>query len=216
MVAEFATPVAGIEGPSLGFEIFQFPGLKLNSVQPTPPEILFGNVPVVGRELVALLERLDHIAVWNSSIRCEQEGRVQGRWLGLPRILLTPGPKDLDRIRTANYHLTHLLFEAGATSIYPGIRGIPPRFTDPSSIDVIRSAPLDPRGYGLNVSHIFGSCRMASDPSLGVVAPDFRAHELPGLFVIDASVFPTNVGTNPQLAVQTLARHAVQGILACS
>ena len=216
VIAEFAEPVAGIEGPSLGYEIFQFPGLKLNSVQPTPPEILLGNVPAVGPELVRLLERVDHIAVWNSSIRCEAEGRVGGRWLGLPRIGLTPGPADVERIRTSAFHLSHLLFEAGATTVYPGIQGIPRKLTDPGSIGVIHEAPLDPRSYGLNVSHIFGTCRMAGDPAGGVVAPDFGSHELPGLFVIDASVFPTNIGTNPQLAVQTLARQAVRGILACS
>jgi choline dehydrogenase-like flavoprotein len=216
VVAEFATPVAAIEGPSLGYEIFQFPGLKLNSVQPTPPEILLGNVPVVGRELVALLRRIDHVAVWNSSIRCGVEGRVRGRWLGLPQIALTPGSDDLERIRTSAYHLAHLLFEAGASRVYPGIQGIPRTLTDPASIEAIHGAPLDPRSYALNVSHLFGTCRMAGDASRGVVAPDFRTHEVDRLFVIDASVFPTNVGTNPQLAVQTLAREAARRVLACS
>jgi choline dehydrogenase-like flavoprotein len=54
---------------------------------------------------------------------------------------------------------------------------------------------------------------MASRPQDGVVRPDFASHELPGLWVIDASVFPSNIGTNPQLAVMTLARHAVRGLL---
>ena len=80
-------------------------------------------------------------------------------------------------------------------------------------LDAIRSAPLDPRAYLLGVGHIFGTCRMGSDPAASVVAPDFRVHATENLYVVDASVFPSNIGVNPQLAVMTLARHAAHGVL---
>jgi choline dehydrogenase-like flavoprotein len=38
-------------------------------------------------------------------------------------------------------------------------------------------------------------------------------HGTESLYVVDASVFPSNIGVNPQLAIMTLARHAAHGIL---
>lgn len=216
VVAEFSRPAAEIQGASLGYEVFPAPGIKLSSIQATPPEIVLGNVPAVGRELSSLLRRFDRIALWNTSVRCTAEGTVRGPWLGLPRIRFTPGRADLEQLRNSTFHLARLLFEAGAQVVYPGIAGIERRLTEPRAIDEIQRAPLDPRSYVLNVSHVFGTCRMAGDAARGVVAPSFRTHEVPGLYVIDASVFPTNLGTNPQLAIMTLARHATRRILACS
>jgi len=216
LVGDFGAPVAAIQGPSLGYEVFPEPDLKCNSLPPTPPEIALGNVPAVGRELVALLRRFDQLAVWNNSQRSTGEGRVSGPWLGLPQIRFTPPARDLERIRAAVFHTARLLFEAGARSVYPGLHGLPRRLERASEADAILRAPLDPRGYALNVSHLFGTCRMAGDASRGAVRPDFRSHELAGLFVVDASVFPSNLGTNPQLAVMTLARHAARRIPACT
>lgn len=216
VIAEFPRPAAEILGPSFGYEVFPAPGIKLSSVQAAPSEIALGGLPAVGRELVALVRRLDRISVWNTSVRSAAEGTVRGRWLGLPRIRFTPARADFEQLRNSAFHLARLLFEAGAQVVYPGIAGMERRLTEPASIDRIRDAPLAPTSYMLNVSHLFGTCRMAGDPARGVVAPSFRTHEVPGLYVIDASVFPTNVGTNPQLAIMTLARHATRGILACS
>jgi paromamine 6'-oxidase/6'''-hydroxyneomycin C oxidase/2'-deamino-2'-hydroxyparomamine 6'-oxidase len=54
---------------------------------------------------------------------------------------------------------------------------------------------------------------MGGDPAASVVAPDFRVHGTENLYVVDASVFPSNIGVNPQLAIMTLARQAAHGIL---
>jgi choline dehydrogenase-like flavoprotein len=46
---------------------------------------------------------------------------------------------------------------------------------------------------------------MGSDPETAVVGPDFAHHGLEGLYVSDASVFPTNTGVNPQISILALA-----------
>jgi choline dehydrogenase-like flavoprotein len=65
--------------------------------------------------------------------------------------------------------------------------------------------PTDPRAYSLVISHLFGTCRMGSDPLTSVVRPDFRHHEVDHLYIADASVFPTNLGVNPQVSIMTMA-----------
>ena len=46
---------------------------------------------------------------------------------------------------------------------------------------------------------------MGPDPATSVVAPDGQSHELPGLYVMDSSVFPTNLGVNPQHTISAVS-----------
>ena len=46
---------------------------------------------------------------------------------------------------------------------------------------------------------------MCSDRERGVVRPDCRHHDVESLYVADSSVFPTNLGVNPQITIMTLA-----------
>ncbi|HEV2873286.1 MAG TPA: GMC oxidoreductase, partial [Actinomycetota bacterium] len=55
-----------------------------------------------------------------------------------------------------------------------------------------------------------GSCRMGTDPASSAVGPDHQTHELPGLYVADASLFPTASGVNPMLSVMALAHRAAR------
>jgi cholesterol oxidase len=61
--------------------------------------------------------------------------------------------------------------------------------------------------------HPLGGCRMAADASRGVV--DFRGEVFghPGLYVADASVFPTVPIAGPQLSVSTLASWIAERII---
>jgi choline dehydrogenase-like flavoprotein len=68
-------------------------------------------------------------------------------------------------------------------------------------------APL--RGW-----HLLGTARMGSDPGASVVDADQRAHEVPNLFIADASVFPTSGGVNPANTVQALALRCADRIWA--
>jgi len=207
-------PVRSVEGPPQGIEVLEFDadGIKL-ATQLLPPELLFARTPVAGRALSDLLGQWRSISCWTGSVRSEAEGRVSGTALGRVSIRFDPSPRDMERLREAIWRMARLLFELGAVRVFPGVFGVPVELRAPGEADAIRSAPLDPRAYLLGVGHIFGTCRMGSDPAASVVAPDFRVHATENLYVVDASVFPSNIGVNPQLAVMTLARHAAHGVL---
>jgi len=207
-------PVRSVEGPPQGIEVFEFDadGIKL-ATQLLPPELLLARTPVAGRALSDLLRQWRSISSWTGSVRSEAEGRVSGTALGRVSIRFDPSPRDMERLRDAIWRMARLLFELGAVRVFPGVFGAPVELRAPGEADAIRSAPLDPRAYLLGVGHIFGTCRMGGDPAASVVAPDFRVHGTENLYVVDASVFPSNIGVNPQLAIMTLARHAAHGIL---
>ncbi|MDP2955481.1 MAG: GMC family oxidoreductase [Longimicrobiales bacterium] len=65
--------------------------------------------------------------------------------------------------------------------------------------DVALGAPV--------TAHILGGCTMGAGPDRGVV--DFRGEAFghPGLYVVDGSVVPVNLGVNPSLTITALAEY---------
>ena len=60
------------------------------------------------------------------------------------------------------------------------------------------------------LTHLFGTARMSVRPSEGVVGTDFTVHGTRGFYVIDSSIFPTNLGVNPQNPIMGIAMHAAK------
>jgi choline dehydrogenase-like flavoprotein len=73
---------------------------------------------------------------------------------------------------------------------------------------------LGPNRVTLVTAHQMGSCRMGADPSISVVDGHNQVHGIKGLFVCDASIFPSACGVNPMLTIMALAHRASQYIKA--
>ena len=54
---------------------------------------------------------------------------------------------------------------------------------------------------GGHVGHFMGTCRMGTDPKASVLDKWCRAHDVPNLWVVDGSCFPTSGGYNPTLTI---------------
>jgi choline dehydrogenase-like flavoprotein len=61
--------------------------------------------------------------------------------------------------------------------------------------------------------HSQGGCSMAVSPEEGVTTLEGEVHGHPGLFVVDASVFPSSVGVNPSATVLAIAERNVLAFL---
>ena len=105
-----------------------------------------------------------------------------------------------------------LLFEAGARAVIPGIHGLPARLTSRDQASSIETGPSDPACYSLLLTHLFGTARMSMRPTQGVVGADFAVHGTKDFYVIDSSIFPTNLGVNPQNPIMGIAMHATKQI----
>ncbi len=176
-----------------------------------PPETFFGGIPGAGREWLGLMAEFSHAAVWVVPLRSYAEGAVGvGRREGSIRFGLDP--RDLPNLRRGVRRAAELMFAAGAREVVCPIHGLPHRIRA-GEVDLIERAGDDPSSYPLAISHLFGTARMSSRPDAGVVGGDFRVHGTDNLYVVDASVFPTNLGVNPQLSIMALARIAVRRIL---
>ena len=56
--------------------------------------------------------------------------------------------------------------------------------------------------------HQMGSCAMGVDPARSAVGADNESHEVNGLYVMDASTFPTPSGVNPMISIYGIAHRA--------
>ena len=58
-------------------------------------------------------------------------------------------------------------------------------------------------------AHILGGATMGNNIESGVVDDKFEIFNYPGLYVIDGSVVPSNLGVNPSLTITALAEYAM-------
>jgi len=176
-----------------------------------PPELLSVNLPGLGPELRRKLDDYRHLLNWAMVVRTEAEGRIFSA-MGHDMVFFNPTATDMARVRRAMRVLSEMMFAAGAKEVWPNVRGMP-TLRSPDDLKLWDKASLDPRHYSLMLSHLFGSARMGPDARDAVVGLDFQVHGLRGCYVVDSSVFPTNLGVNPQHTIMAVARLAATRII---
>ncbi|MBM4362933.1 MAG: GMC family oxidoreductase [Deltaproteobacteria bacterium] len=63
-------------------------------------------------------------------------------------------------------------------------------------------------------AHILGGCPMGRSAADGVLDVDHEVHGYPGLYVLDGSAIPANVGVNPSLTITAMAERAATRLAA--
>jgi choline dehydrogenase-like flavoprotein len=202
----FDEPVDMWFGATQGYETTHFwdRRMKFESVG-VPFEIGLARLPGYGPELVRRVAGFGHVAQWGVQVRCETHGRVRRGLGGGPKITYSMKAADVRRFKEGVGHLIEMMFAAGAREVYPGVHGLPERITSVDEAAALPDLPDDPRRFHFIMAHLFGTATMHPDPRRGVVGADGQAHEMPGLFVLDSSIFPTNLGVNPQHTIGAFA-----------
>jgi choline dehydrogenase-like flavoprotein len=80
----------------------------------------------------------------------------------------------------------------------------------------IAARGIAPNRLPLFTAHQMGSCRMGASARTSVADPYGQVHGVPGLYIADASGFPTASGVNPMLTVMALAHRVAQRIKVAS
>ncbi|MEA2330280.1 MAG: hypothetical protein QOH58_418 [Thermoleophilaceae bacterium] len=78
----------------------------------------------------------------------------------------------------------------------------------------LQRVPLRAGGFRLFAAHQMGTCRMGHDPQTSVANPYGELHDTPGVWIGDASAFPTSSGTNPMITIMALAHRTGEAIVA--
>ncbi|MGH7439004.1 MAG: GMC family oxidoreductase N-terminal domain-containing protein [Polyangiaceae bacterium] len=208
-----ATAVAGIyrdpvrlwEGATQSYEVdeFRHEGFKME-VTGLPVELAGVRLPGLGPAFQRSMNDYPNMAVWGVQIRAEAEGTVSPA-RGRAHITYTPTPADMERFRKGAGRLAEMHFAAGAVRVYPGVHGAPDVLSSPDELGQLDTLSLDPRDWSIISSHVFSTCRMGVDERAGVAGFDGAVHGVRDLWVLDASLIPTNLGVNPQHTIMALS-----------
>ncbi|MCP4357994.1 MAG: GMC family oxidoreductase [Chloroflexi bacterium] len=63
-----------------------------------------------------------------------------------------------------------------------------------------------------STAHILGGCGIGADESVGVIDKNHQVFNYLGMYVVDGSVIPANLGVNPSLTITAMAERAMSAI----
>ncbi len=150
--------------------------------------------------------------MWGVQVRAQALGSVRAGLFGGKTIRYDMTNADIRVLKLGLRRLTEMMFAAGAREVLPGIHGLPARIKSVDEFDRAFDLADDPRLFHCIAAHLFGTAIMGKSAFSSVVDLELEAHDLPGLYVIDSSVFPTNMGVNPQHSISALAWWAAERI----
>ena len=204
VVARFPGSIGMGHGATQGYQVVFFEKhLKIESLT-LPPEMLAARLPGAGVAWQQRLTDLDHYAQWAVMVRMEAKGRIRPRFGGVD-VAYAPTPRDAETARQGVVLATRMMFAAGAVEVYPWIGRRPPILRSMDEVRLLEEGEVAPRDFHLLGTHLFASAGAGADPKTSVVDPNLEVHGTRGLFVMDASALPTNIGVNPQ--------HSIMGVV---
>jgi choline dehydrogenase-like flavoprotein len=197
-------------GATQAYEVpFRERGFKVESLT-MPPELLATRLPGAGSDWQESLSRLDHFAQFAAIQRVSSRGRVRPGFFGMVDVRYELQPEDVQRLKHSVALMVRMMFAAGAAEVYPGVACAPERMTRPEQAEALLDRKIQRTDFHLIASHHFGTAAAGSDPARSVVSPELQSHEVEGLYVMDSSVLPTNLGVNPQHSIMALVFHAAE------
>jgi len=143
----------------------------------------------------------------------DEGGTVSLRDDGRVRIDYPISPALWEALREGSRAMARIQLAAGAERVL-SLHDPPVEMRGDGDLAKLDRAPWVPMRVALFSAHPMGGCAMGRRADQAVVDSGLRHHGLENLWVVDASVFPTSLGVNPQLTIAALARWASEGIAA--
>ena len=166
-------------------------------------------MPGAGAAFAERVERYGEMGIVGAHLADRSEGRVRVRG-GRTRLTYRLTREDAAQLAFGIARAAQMHFAAGATEVYPQVAGM--GILRPGEERAFDERSVRPAELRLEAFHPMGTARMGSSASGSVVAPSGETHEVPGLFVADASVLPTALGANPMLTIMAVARRIARGV----
>ena len=169
-----------------------------------PMALVAAAMPAFGRAHNDLMRAYRSIAALLVLLHDRSSGRVTVNRRGNPVMRYRLSRGDRESLTLGLIHAAQLLFAAGAKEItLPYTQRIV--IQRESDLEVIRQRGIVENDVLITSSHPQGTLRMGSDPRRTVVDSTGEAHAVKGLFVVDASLFPTSIAVPPMLTVAAMA-----------
>jgi choline dehydrogenase-like flavoprotein len=209
--ARYEEEVRGWEGVMQSYYIDEWESERV-LLEATFTPLPFGGAWLLGsgREHQEAILDVGHVGSIGVHLSDESAGRV-----GLTRngsLRATYGLTDADarRLIFGIARAAEIHFAAGAEEVYPNVAGVPVlRRGDLAGFEATAFKPSQLR---LEAFHPMGTARIA-EPGEGVCDSRGAVHGVEGLYVADASLFPTSVGVNPMMTIVAFAKKVAGGLI---
>ena len=169
-----------------------------------PPGAVAAAVPAHARAAWQAMQAYNRMVLTGVLVEDSGAGRVFRGPFGMALPTYSIRPADLARFLRGLRYLGELHFEMGAEKLYLPIEGMH-EVHSPDELRRLESGRVRIADIELFTPHLMGTARMGPQARHDVVDLHGQAFDLPGLFVADASLFPTPIGVNPQITISALA-----------
>jgi choline dehydrogenase-like flavoprotein len=169
-----------------------------------PPGALAAHIPTHGDDLWEVMQRYGQIVLSGILVEDSTTGSVSRSFLGMPNVHYDVTELDLRRFLRGMKLLSEMHFALGAEKVLVALAGVS-TLNSPDDLALFDDPRITRDMLELFTVHIMGTARMGASRDDSVVGPTGELWDLPGCYVADASVFPTAIGVNPQIAIMALA-----------
>ena len=174
--------------------------------------IVAASLPGFGKSHQELMERYRHIAALLVLLHDRTTGRVSIDRKGTPIISYRLQRSDKRVLIEGAINAARLLLASGATEIVmPYTQHL--RIKTETDLEIIRQRGIMRNDIMMASTHPQGTLQMGEDQHKAVVKLSGESHAVKGLFVADASLFPTSIGVPPTLTIAALGRRIAGQIL---
>jgi len=194
------------------FEDPELPGVLPHTLSLPPGALMLamGKVGLPAKENIAKAPYMCGCLVMVSD---KGEGTVGAKADGSADLTYAFADVDLENTRKGMKRTCDVLLAGGAKELLVPIVGAGFTRDVQQAYDWIDRAGV--RDFLLlYAAHPMATCRMGTSVDTSVVGPTGEAHNLPGLYVADGSMFPTALGVNPQLTIMAMSTLIGRGMLA--
>ena len=213
VIAVFDENVEGWKGVHQAYQVreFQDEGYLFAAVN-LPPSIVSMGSPLYGAALGELLRDYHRIVVAGMLLEDSVTGRVRLGPGGLPMAFYKLSDFDAHRLVRGTALLSELLFSVGARRIILPFEGVDD-LRSPDDIQKLFAHPIHKGGMEVVTVHLMGTAAMGEHPERHVCDSFGKVRGLAGLYVSDASLFPSPIGVNPMETIMALSTRNAERLL---
>jgi len=210
--ARYEEEVRGWEGVMQSYYIDQWEDSQGVLLEATFTPLAFGGAWLVGtgREHQRAMLDFGRIGSIGVQLRDTSRGRVGLANEGALCASYNLNDEDARQIVFGIARAAEVHFAAGATEVYPNIPRV--GVLKPRDLPQFEATRIKPSELRLEAFHPMGTARISADPRQGVCAPDGSVRGTRGLYVADASLFPTAPGVNPMMTIIAFAKQVSRGV----
>ncbi len=209
--AEFAETQDSFDGIQMGHHVRHGRDEFIIETWFSPPVGLATAMPGWFGDHYANMRRAGHMVAYGVVVGTDRNGSLRRSVTGDYQLRYTPTDRDMEHLSHGVRQLARVLFDAGARRVMLNTWD-DGAFAPGADLDAIARAARDPRFITVASAHPQGGNAMSRRADLGVVDERFRVHGYENLYVCDASVIPSSLQVNPQLAIMGLAHYAASRI----